>query len=60
MQEILPQILFIAALVINFISSMIDSNRNSRASFIATAILLALTYWGGFFDPLIDFLKAHP
>jgi len=60
MKEALPQIIFIPALVFNFITSLIDSNRNSRASFIATVILLALTYWGGFYAPLIDLLTAHP
>jgi hypothetical protein len=57
MKEALPQIIFIAVLVINFLTSLIDSDRNSKASFIATIVLLALTYWGGFFIPLINFLK---
>ena len=60
MKEALPQIIFLAALAINFISSLIDSNRNTWASFTATALLVALTYWGGFFEPLIDFLSAPP
>gem|GEM_PF-1406236 len=33
MQEVLPQIIFIIVLVLNFISSALDSNRNSLASF---------------------------
>ena len=58
MKEALPQMIFIAVLVINFLTSLIDSNRNSKASLIATIILVALTYWGGFYKPLIDFLTA--
>ena len=60
MQEVLPQIIFIVVLVLNFIGSALDSNRNSMASFLATVVLLALTYWGGFYAPLIDLLTAHP
>ena len=60
MKEALPQIVFIAALAFNFITAVIDSNRNAKASFIATVILLALTYWGGFYAPLIALLTAHP
>ena len=55
-QEALPQMIFIAVLVINFLTSLIDSDRNSKASLIATIILLALTYWGGFYKPLFDLL----
>ena len=58
MKEALPQMIFIAVLVINFLTSLIDSNRNSKASLISTIILLALTYWGGFYKPLFDFLTA--
>lgn len=58
MKEALPQMLLIAVLVINFLSSLIDSDRNSKASFIATIIIVALTYWGGFFKPLLDLLTA--
>jgi hypothetical protein len=58
MREALPQIIFITVLIINFLTSLIDSNRNSWASFIATIILLALTHWGGFYKPLIDLLTA--
>lgn len=60
MREALPQILFIAVLAFNFFNSLIDSNRNSWASFVATIILLTLTYWGGFFAPLLDYLSAAP
>lgn len=60
MIEVLPQIIFLVALVINFFGSLIDTNRNSRASFIATILLLALTYWGGFYDKLLYLLTAKP
>jgi hypothetical protein len=60
MKEALPQMLFIAALGINFITSLIDKDRNSWASLIATIVLIALTYWGGFYGPLFDFLTAAP
>jgi hypothetical protein len=60
MKEALPQMLFITALVLNFLSSLIDSNRNSMASFIATAILVILTYWGGFYGPLIALVTSPP
>lgn len=58
MKEALPQMIFIALLVINFFTSLINSDRNSWASLIATITLLAITYWGGFYEPLIDFLIA--
>jgi hypothetical protein len=58
MKEALPQMIFIAVLVINFCASLLDRDRNSTASFVATIILLAVTYWGGFFKPLIDFITA--
>jgi hypothetical protein len=58
MKEALPQMIFIAVLLINLATSLMDSNRNFTASLIATAILVALTYWGGFFQPLIAFLRA--
>jgi len=58
MKEALPQMVFIAVLVINFLTSLIDRDRNSMASLIATVFLLAVTYWGGFFKPLLDFLAA--
>jgi hypothetical protein len=57
MKEALPQMLFIAVLFINLCNSLIDSNRNFKASLIATIVLLTLTYWGGFFIPLLNFLK---
>ena len=58
MKEALPQMIFIAVLVINLCTSLIDSERNFKASLIATIILVALTYWGGFYKPLFDFLTA--
>ena len=58
MKEALPQMIFIAVLVINFLTSLIDSDRNFKASLISTIILVALTYWGGFYKPLFDFLTA--
>ncbi len=56
MKEALPQMIFIVVLLINLITSLIDSNRNFMASLIATIVLVALTYWGGFFKPLLTFL----
>jgi hypothetical protein len=56
MKEALPQMIFIAVLLINLCSSLLDSDRNFKASLIATIILVALTYWGGFFKPLLAFL----
>jgi len=56
MKEALPQMIFIVVLVINLITSLIDSNRNFKASLIATIVLVALTYWGGFFKPLLAFI----
>jgi hypothetical protein len=58
LSEILPSMIFLTLLTVNFISSLTNGNRNSWASFIATSILLGLTYWGGFYKPLIDFLAA--
>ncbi len=58
MKEALPQMIFIAVLVINLCTALIDNNRNFKASLIATMILVALTYWGGFYKPLLDFLTA--
>jgi hypothetical protein len=57
MKEALPQIIFIAVLAINLIISLIDSNRNFKASLIATIIVAALTYWGGFYKPLLALLQ---
>jgi hypothetical protein len=50
--------IFIAVLVINFFTSLINSDRNAGASFIATITLLVLTYWGGFYKPLIEFILS--
>ena len=58
MFEALPQMIFLAVVVLNFLTSLLDRDRNSTASFIATAVLMALTYWGGFYEPLIDFLTS--
>lgn len=58
MKEALPQMIFIAVLVINFLTSLIDNDRNSKASLVSTIILVALTYWGGFYKPLFDLLAA--
>ena len=58
MKEALPQMIFIAVLFINLCTSLIDSDRNFTASLIATIILLTLTHWGGFFQPLLDFIRA--
>ncbi len=57
MKEALPQMIFIVVLVINLCTSIIDSNRNFKASLIATIVLVALTHWGGFFEPLFAFLS---
>jgi hypothetical protein len=56
-KEALPQMIFIVVLLINLCTSLIDSNRNFKASLIATIVLVALTYWGGFFQPLLTFLE---
>ena len=57
LREALPQMIFIVVLVINLLTSLIDSDRNFKASLVATFILIALTHWGGFFKPLLDFLS---
>ena len=57
MKEALPQMIFIVLLLINLCNSLIDSNRNFKASLVATIVLMALTYWGGFFEPLLAFLR---
>jgi hypothetical protein len=57
MKEALPQIIFIVLLAINLLISLVDSNRNFKASLIATVIVAALTYWGGFYKPLLVFLQ---
>jgi len=56
MKEALPQMVFIVVLLINLLTSLIDSDRNFKASLIATIVLVAITHWGGFFKPLLDFL----
>ena len=58
LKEALPQIVFIVVLLINLGASLIDSDRNFMASLIATIILAAITYWGGFYKPLLDFLAT--
>ena len=58
LKEALPQIAFIAVLIMNFLASLIDSDRNSMASLIASIILVAITYWGGFYEPLLNFLTS--
>jgi len=59
MKEALPQMIFIVVLVINLLTSLIDSDRNFKASLVATIILVGLTHWGGFFKPLLDFLTSN-
>lgn len=59
MKEALPSMVLIVVLVINFFTSLIDPDRNSWASFIATLIIAAITWWGGFFKPLVAFLSAN-
>ncbi len=58
MKEALPQMVFIVVLLINLLTSLIDSDRNFKASLIATIVLVAITHWGGFFKPLLDFLAS--
>jgi len=58
MKEALPQMIFIVVISINLLMSLIDSDRNFKASLIATTVLVALTYWGGFYKPLLTFLHA--
>ena len=56
MKAALPQITLLAVLLINLSTSLIHSDRNFKASLVATTVLVALTYWGGFFAPLFDLL----
>lgn len=56
-KEILPQALFIIVLFINFLTALVDRERNITASLIATGILLGLTYWGGFYTQLFEVIK---
>jgi hypothetical protein len=60
MKAALPQMIFIAVLAINLCTSLIDRDRKFVASLIATAIIVGLTYWGGFYKPLIVYLTATP
>jgi hypothetical protein len=57
-KEALPQIIFLAVLIINLGTSLIDPDRNFMASLTATIILVTITHWGGFYKPLVDFLTA--
>ena len=57
--EALPAMALIAVLIINLVTSLIDSNRNFKASLLATIVLLGITYWGGFFKPLLAFLTIE-
>jgi hypothetical protein len=59
LKEALPQMIFIVVLLINLLTSLIDSNRNFKASLLATIVLLGITYWGGFFKPLLAFLTIE-
>jgi hypothetical protein len=59
MKEALPQMVFIVVLLINLLTSLIDSDRNFKASLIATIVLVAITHWGGFFKPLLLFLASE-
>lgn len=59
-KEALPQMVFLAVLTINLMTSLIDQNRKFMASLIATLIIVGLTYWGGFYKPLLDFISASP
>ena len=60
MKEALPQMTLIVVLTINFLMAVISSDRNAIASFIATVIVLSITFWGGFFTPLINYLMSPP
>mgnify|MGYP001270232817 CR=1 FL=1 len=52
-KDIFPQIAFLIVLGFNLLMAAIDHGRNFLASFIATIILISITYWGGFFDILL-------
>ena len=58
LMEALPQITLLVVLVINVLSSVFNRDRSTKASLVAAIIILGLTYWGGFFEPLIDFFNA--
>lgn len=53
-KEMSPQLIFIIILCINLLTSLIDQGRNFIASLIATSILVTLTYWGGFFNIILN------
>ncbi len=59
MQEALPAMVFIVVLIINLLMSLIDSNRSFKSSLLATLVLAGITYWGGFFKPLIAFVSGE-
>jgi hypothetical protein len=59
MKEAFPQMIFVVVLLINLCTSLIDPDRNFKASLISTIILVALTYWGGFYKSLFDFLTIR-
>ena len=59
LKEALPAMVFLVLLIINLITSLIDSNRNFKASLLATLVLIGITYWGGFFKPLLDFIASE-
>ena len=58
-KDALPQITFIVVLIVNLCTALVDPSRNFQASLIATTILVGITYWGGFFRPLIDFFAIR-
>ncbi len=49
---------FLGVLAIHFLTSLADSGRNSTSILILIIILVVLTYWGGFYGPLLDLLTA--
>jgi hypothetical protein len=53
-----PQLVFLSVLLINLIASLLDHDRNFKASLIASIILIAITYWGNFYKPLFDFFAT--
>ena len=59
LKKALPQLVFLSVLLINLITSLLESDRNSKASLIATIILVAITYWGNFYKPLFDFFAIQ-
>jgi hypothetical protein len=58
MKGAIPQMVFIVVLIINLTASLLDENRNFKASLISTGILVAITYWGGFFQPLFILINS--